>query len=137
MRVWGASFASRTTPLVMRVFERSTMKTRAQVIAEAVRIRGEIAQLFLDTEHWNSVNPTKTPIDPDPDGTLKRMAAGIDKGLEREDYATVVEELAQAIWDANPEAGHCPPWGVLTESEKDEWRITARKVIETVKKLNA
>jgi hypothetical protein len=113
------------------------MKTRAQVIAEAVRIRGEIAQLFSDTEHWNSINPDKEPVDPDPDGTLKRMAAGIDKGLKREDYAAVVEELAQAIWEAAPDCEQLPPWNTLTQTEKEEWRITARKVIETVKKLNA
>lgn len=60
------------------------MITRQGLIDEARRIRKEIEQIFLDAEHWNLIHPEENPIDPDPDGTLVRMAKGIDEGLKRE-----------------------------------------------------
>lgn len=49
-------------------------------------MRADIAQVFADAEHWNSVHvPWKgKPIDPDPDGQLMRIAEAIDRMLQSE-----------------------------------------------------
>ena len=59
---------------------------RSSIIARAVAMRAEIQQLFDDAAHWNRVHaPWKgKPIDPDPDGQLRRIADGIDRMLARE-----------------------------------------------------
>ena len=59
---------------------------RAEIIGRARKLRAEIAQTFADAEHWNSRHvPWKgKPIDPDPDGQLKRIADGLDRMLEVE-----------------------------------------------------
>lgn len=59
---------------------------RASIVARASKLRQEIAQQFADAEHWNRVNvPWKgEPIDPDPDGRLRRIANGIDRMLAGE-----------------------------------------------------
>lgn len=61
--------------------------SRAVIVARARKLRGEIAQMFADAEHWNRVNVLwKGPaIDPDPDGQIKRIADGIDRMLAKED----------------------------------------------------
>jgi hypothetical protein len=61
--------------------------SRAAIIDRARTMRTEIAQIFADAERWNRVNvPWKGgPIDPDPDGKLKRLAEGLDKMLAAED----------------------------------------------------
>jgi hypothetical protein len=51
--------------------------TRQRLIAEAKRIAREIDQIFLDAEHWNAAHPHEEPIDPDPDGVLRRIRAGL------------------------------------------------------------
>jgi hypothetical protein len=60
--------------------------SRASIIARARKLRAEIEQAYADAAHWNSINcPHKgPPIDPDPDGKLRRIAEGIDKMLARE-----------------------------------------------------
>ena len=59
---------------------------RAAIIARARNTRAEIAQIFADADHWNRLHvPWKgKPIDPDPDGQLKRIADGLDRMLEAE-----------------------------------------------------
>ncbi len=63
--------------------------SRADIVARARDLRGRIAQVFSEAEHWNRVNvPWKGPaIDPDPDGTLKRIADRLDRMLAKEDAA--------------------------------------------------
>jgi hypothetical protein len=60
--------------------------SRASIIARARKLRAEIEQAYADAAYWNSINcPHKgPPIDPDPDGKLRRIAEGIDKMLARE-----------------------------------------------------
>lgn len=60
--------------------------SRAASIARARTLRDEIAQLFADAERWNSIHvPQKgPPIDPDPDGHLRKIAAHLDKMLAAE-----------------------------------------------------
>lgn len=57
--------------------------TQAALIARAKKMRAGIQQIFDDAAHWNSVHtPWKgAPIDPDPDGELRRIADGIDRML--------------------------------------------------------
>lgn len=62
------------------------MKTRKQMIRDARRIRGEIAQIFADAAHWNTCmrKPDEPPLDPDRDGLLARIAKDLDAFLKRE-----------------------------------------------------
>ena len=59
---------------------------RAEIIERYKNLREKIRQTFLDVEHWNRVHtPWKgAPIDPDPDGQLRRIAERIDRMLSRE-----------------------------------------------------
>lgn len=59
---------------------------RAELIARAKATRAGIQEIFDDAAHWNSRNvPWKgSPIDPDPDGQLRRIVEGIDKMLANE-----------------------------------------------------
>lgn len=62
------------------------MKTRLQIINEAKRIRAEYQQIICDTEYWNTQvrKEHEPPIDPDPDGELKRTIERIDLMLANE-----------------------------------------------------
>lgn len=62
-------------------------KTRAEIIADAVKLRSEIRQIFADAAHWNESvrKPHEERINPDPGGRLTRIAAALDKMLEREE----------------------------------------------------
>ncbi len=59
---------------------------RAALIARARAMRVEIQKIFDDAARWNRRNvPWKgAPINPDPDGQLGRILAGIDKVLAAE-----------------------------------------------------
>jgi hypothetical protein len=57
------------------------VKQRDVLLGRATIMRKEITQIFDDTDHWNSTHPNEEPINPDPDGSLQRLAAGIDKML--------------------------------------------------------
>jgi hypothetical protein len=62
-----------------------TMKTRKQLIAEARRQRKELTQYFNDVRHWNNTRgKTEGIIDPDPDGSMGRMAQALDDMLAAE-----------------------------------------------------
>jgi hypothetical protein len=60
--------------------------TRQQMIERAVTLRAEIELHFQTYAHWNDNvrKPDEQPIDPDPDGQLLRIAAGIDRMLATE-----------------------------------------------------
>lgn len=62
------------------------MSTRAEILARATSLRAGIQQIFDDAEHWNRRHtPWKgKPIDPDPDGKLRRCADAIDLMFARE-----------------------------------------------------
>lgn len=55
--------------------------TRESLLKRRKDLAREIEQIFLDAEHWNtSVRKIdEAPIDPDPDGELKRMLASLRK----------------------------------------------------------
>ncbi|MGD9850127.1 MAG: hypothetical protein AB7T38_02550 [Nitrospirales bacterium] len=62
---------------------------RQRIINEAARILAEIRQIFTDTEYWNDHTrpkryPNDPPINPDPDGTLKDIEAGLVAALRCE-----------------------------------------------------
>jgi hypothetical protein len=61
--------------------------TREQIIERAKTIRAEAQQIITDCEHWNAQvrKPHESVINPDPDGQLAKIIAGIDRGLSRED----------------------------------------------------
>jgi hypothetical protein len=56
---------------------------RSDLFDRAQKIRNEIAQIFDDARHWNSLHPGEE-IDPDPDGSLVRAAARLDTMLAGE-----------------------------------------------------
>ena len=60
--------------------------SREAIIQRARDMRVNIEQIFSDAEHWNRLHvPWKgLPINPDPDGKLRRIADGIDKMLANE-----------------------------------------------------
>lgn len=63
------------------------MVAERQALIERVRaLREEIRAHFAGIEHWNKTQrmPGETPIDPDPDGTLTRMAESLDATLAKE-----------------------------------------------------
>lgn len=51
------------------------------ITRKAMDIKSEIEQLFLDVEHWNTINPDEKPIDPDPDGKLLALLGTVNKIL--------------------------------------------------------
>lgn len=59
-----------------------------RIIANARRLRAEIDQIFTDVASWNDNSKARKdgcePIDPDPDGKLRKLADGIDEMLARE-----------------------------------------------------
>lgn len=55
--------------------------TKDELFARARTLRAEIRQVFLDAEYWNRLNPTKVPIDVDPDGKLQDVLNALDKML--------------------------------------------------------
>ncbi len=59
--------------------------TRDGLVTRARTLHAEIAQIFLDAEHWNSMHGAEESIDPDPVGELARIQAGLDRMLAAED----------------------------------------------------
>lgn len=58
--------------------------TRESLLDRFRRIRADIASIFDDADHWNRVNPSHAPIDPDPNGELRRIAVALDRTLADE-----------------------------------------------------
>jgi hypothetical protein len=59
---------------------------RAMIVEKVRKARQEIAQIFLDCEHWNTQvrQPQESPIDPDPEGDLRLLAAFYDRLLKND-----------------------------------------------------
>lgn len=58
-----------------------------EILVERFRAaRQEIAQIFIDCEYWNTQvrQPHEPPIDPDPDGDLRLLAARYDRILKND-----------------------------------------------------
>lgn len=85
-------------------------RERADLIARAVKQRAKIQQIFDDAAHWNRRNvPWKgKPIDPDPDGQLKRIADGIDRMIARETPNVADERLADGVAQLSGNSGTLP-----------------------------
>lgn len=62
-------------------------RTRTELIARMRHLRREIEQIFDDAAHWNEYTrkPSEAPIDPDPDGQLRRIADAFDAALAGEE----------------------------------------------------
>jgi hypothetical protein len=58
--------------------------SRQVLIARAQALHREIAENAIDIAHWNELHKNEPPIDPDPDGLLTKIAAGLDDLLTRE-----------------------------------------------------
>ena len=54
---------------------------RKALLDRAVRVRAEIEQIFIDCALWNDHvrRPFQPPIDPDPEGQLRRVAESLDR----------------------------------------------------------
>ena len=63
---------------------------RQRMIERAQVLRGEIEQIFTDCAAWNDNvrQGGESLMDPDPDGSLRRMADGLDRMLEDEAHRT-------------------------------------------------
>lgn len=59
---------------------------RKRLIEKMLAARQDIAQMFIDAEHWNTQvrKPDEEPIDPDPDGLLREIAAHYDRLLKND-----------------------------------------------------
>lgn len=61
------------------------MKTKLQLFVEARRQRAELTQYFNDVSHWNNTRgKTEGIIDPDPDGSMHRVAFALDEFLKQD-----------------------------------------------------
>jgi hypothetical protein len=56
---------------------------RARIIHRLRETRAEVEQIFIDTDHWNQCvrKPNEQPIDPDPDGEMRRLSDAIARVL--------------------------------------------------------
>lgn len=63
------------------------MKTRQQIISNAVNLKAEIDQLFIDADYWNKNvrKASEKDIDPDPDGQMCKTWHALDDMLKREE----------------------------------------------------
>ena len=89
------------------------MKSRAQIVAKAALLCNEINQIFLDADHWNNIHPDEEPINPDPDGKLKRMLRALEYMLRREKVRLVksredADEPYACPIHGKCEGGECP-----------------------------
>lgn len=70
---------------LQKSWDKSAAAERARLLARARGIRDEIARMLADAAHWNEHvrTPFEQPIDPDPGGEIKRLAARLDRMLAR------------------------------------------------------
>lgn len=70
----------------MKRFDPMAPDAREQLIGRAKVLRAEIEQIFTDAASWNenTRKPDEEPIDPDPDGAMRRIADGLDRMLANE-----------------------------------------------------
>jgi hypothetical protein len=73
----------------------SRLKSRFELLAKMERQRDEIAQLFLDADHWNgSVREFgEERIDADPDGQLMNLLVAMSFVLEANAFAPARRKL--------------------------------------------
>ncbi len=66
--------------------EKLPKTTREGILQEAVRIVVDIEDMFAAAEHWNRHvrKADESTINPDPDGEMSRMRAGLLQGLKNE-----------------------------------------------------
>jgi hypothetical protein len=66
---------------------------RLQLVSRARLIRVSIDAHLVSVKCWNETirRPDEAPIDPDPDGTLARMAAALDRVLVSESKVGTLE----------------------------------------------
>jgi hypothetical protein len=59
---------------------------RAILVEKVRKARQEVAQIFLDCEHWNTHvrQPHEPPVDPDPDGDLRLLGEFYDRILKND-----------------------------------------------------
>ncbi len=64
----------------------ATVEQRARLVEKIRHARQQIAQMFIDCEHWNNEvrQPHESPIDPDPDGDLRLLAGFYDRLLQND-----------------------------------------------------
>ena len=69
---------------------RDSAVARQQIINRALKLRVAIQQIFTDCASWNdnARKASEEPIDPDPDGQLRRIADGLDASLTAEHAGT-------------------------------------------------
>ena len=92
------------------------LKTREQLIATAREQREEIKQYFRDVQYWNATRGKAAGmIDADPDGTMNRLLAALDKMLKAEDAKTDVS-TCDACGGPMPQA-YAAPFGSLGDGE--------------------
>ncbi len=62
------------------------VKRREELVENVRAARQEIAQIFIDIEHWNTSvrKPHEALVDPDPDGDLGLLAAFYDRILKHD-----------------------------------------------------
>lgn len=45
---------------------------RREILDLAIKTIAEIDQIHVDVAYWNRMHPDEEPLDPDPDGSLRR-----------------------------------------------------------------
>lgn len=75
-------------------------KRREQIVADVRRFHAEITQYFADVASWNDNSRARKegaePIDPDPDGEVGRILAGLTAFLAEEDARPLPPILSAA-----------------------------------------
>lgn len=64
----------------------AAVEQRARLVEQMRTARQDIAQIFIDCEHWNKHfrKPGEMLIDPDPNGDLRQLAAYYDRMLKND-----------------------------------------------------
>jgi len=76
-------------------------KSRAEIVGEMRRLRDECQDIIASCEYWNAAHPNEEPINPDPDGRLRRMIAAYDRVLDG-DPASALSPRRPASGTVNP-----------------------------------
>ena len=63
-----------------RSLERAALVERMRVVRDDIQ-----EGLFNAVAYWNALHPHEEPIDPDPDGSMRRYLDGLNRALTRED----------------------------------------------------
>lgn len=84
--------------------------TRDTLNDQAGSLACEIAELFADAAQWNAAYPDQEPIDPDPNGQLRRIYDALVGMLRVEDARTGARRMIQPLipLDTTPNPGRTP-----------------------------